>query len=210
MENKTKTSNKYVNVTSKGIPKAEAVEPIRNLKDIEKIKRYLKGKDNKRDYALFVVGINIGLRASDLLKIKIGDVSNGVVTIFEKKTGKKRDFKFNDSCMDAINLYLETLDGYSPDDYLFESRKNSGCLTVNSAHKIIKSTLRELNIPGNYGTHTLRKTFCYQSYMKNYAKNPAILAILQEILNHTSQAITLRYMGITKDVMLDVYTSLNL
>ena len=53
------------------------VEPIRNVKDINKIKQYLLGKKNKRDYCIFVVGINVGLRAGDLLSLKISDVTDG-------------------------------------------------------------------------------------------------------------------------------------
>ena len=52
------------------------VNPIKNLKDIEKIKRYLLKMDNKRNYCLFVVGINVGLRISDLLSLKLNDVFN--------------------------------------------------------------------------------------------------------------------------------------
>ena len=71
------------------------VEPIRNIKDINKIKQYLLGKKNKRDYCIFVVGINIGLRAGDLLSLKVRDVTDGVtifdeVTIREQKTDKKK------------------------------------------------------------------------------------------------------------------------
>ena len=54
------------------------VEPIRNVKDINKIKQYLLGKKNKRDYCIFVVGINVGLRAGDLLSLKIKDVTDGI------------------------------------------------------------------------------------------------------------------------------------
>ena len=63
-----------VRLKSNGIAKANTVDPLKNKKDIQKIKQYLKGKDNKRDYMLFVVGINVGLRVGDLLKLKIKDV----------------------------------------------------------------------------------------------------------------------------------------
>jgi len=47
--------------TSRGIKKAEEVEPIKSLKDIQRIKQYLLGKENKRDYLMVVLGINVGL-----------------------------------------------------------------------------------------------------------------------------------------------------
>ena len=92
------------------------------------------------------------------------------------------------------------------DDYLFKSRKGNKPLRVDSTHKIIKNTLRELNIKGNYGTHTLRKTWSYHIYMSN-SSNPRILAILQKALNHSSQAVTLRYIGIEQEEILDLYDS---
>lgn len=195
--------------------KAGEVEPIKNIKDIAKVKQYLMGKSNKRDYMLFTVGINVGLRAGDLLRLKTQEILNDgtivdKVTIYEEKTDKKREFELNESAKGAIRLYLDTLQDIDYESYLFKSRKGSGALTVESAHKIIKTTLRELNIKGNYGTHSLRKTFAYHIYINNIRTNPTIINTLQKMLNHSSASVTLRYIGITKEVISDVYNSLNL
>lgn len=203
--------------TSRGINKAQEVEPIKSIKDIQKIKQYLLGKDNKRDYVLFVVGINVGLRAGDLLQLRVKDVCfNGKiinsVKIQEEKTEKYREFTLNKTAQEAITLYLNSLHQFNDEDYLFKSAKGDNLpLTVESAHKIIKTLLqKELNIKGNYGTHSLRKTFAYHTYTNNIKDNPAILDILQKMLNHSSTSVTLRYIGITKEVITDVYNSLNL
>ncbi|MDF2531482.1 MAG: integrase family protein [Clostridia bacterium] len=203
--------------TSRGIAKAQEVQPLKNIKDIQKVKQYLLGKESKRDYMLFVVGINVGLRAGDLLNLKIGDVYsneevNSSVRIQEEKTKKYREFTLNKSAQEAIRLYLDSLSfSFNECDYLFKSAKGDNQpLTVESAHKIIKTLLRELNMKGNYGTHTLRKTFAYHTYINNIKENPSILDTLQKILNHSSTATTLRYIGITKEVITDVYNNLNL
>jgi integrase len=195
--------------------KADEVEPIKSIKDIAKVKQYLIGKVNKRDYMLFVVGINVGLRAGDLLRLKIKEIMNDdtivdKVVIYEEKTEKKREFELNESAKGAIRLYLDTLQEIDYGAFLFKSRKGSRALTVESAHKIIKTTLRELNIKGNYGTHSLRKTFAYHIYIKNIRTSPTIINTLQKMLNHSSASVTLRYIGITKEVISDVYNSLNL
>lgn len=205
---------------SRGINKPQEVEPIKNLKDINKIKQFLIGKENKRDYMLFVVGINVGLRAGDLLRLKIMDVAEydsrnklnirDNVIIVEEKTYKRREFTLNNSCKEAILLYLGNLEHFQMEDYLFKSRKGEGSLTVESAHKLIKNLLRDLNIKGNFGTHSLRKTFAYHTYINNIKINPSIIDTLQKILNHSSSSVTLRYIGITKEVITDVYNSLNL
>ncbi|MHB8065805.1 MAG: tyrosine-type recombinase/integrase [Ruminiclostridium sp.] len=205
------------NLKSNGKPKPEEVEPFKNKKDIERIKQYLLGKGSKRDYMLFVVGINIGLRAGDLLSLKYSDIlENGKIvdsiTIIEEKTlhtrkiVQKRELEINDSAKKAIQLYLESINNeYDIDDYIFTSRKGNEAITVGSAHKIIKAIARDLKIKGNYGTHSLRKTFGYHAY-----NNGIPLETLQKVYGHSTQAMTLKYIGITKEVIKSVYHSLNL
>ena len=185
------------------------VEPIKNTRDINKIKQYLYGKPNKRDYCIFVVGINVGLRAGDLLSLKIKDVTDGntifdTVTIKEQKTGKTRNFALNKNAKESIQIYINSLADYDFGDYLFKSRKG-GHLGVRPLHHIIKTLTKDLGIKGNFGTHTLRKTMAYHRYI-----NKVPLETLQKLLNHSSSAITLRYIGITQKVIIDCYNSVNL
>ena len=185
------------------------VEPIKNTRDINKIKQYLYGKENKRDYCIFVVGINVGLRAGDLLSLKINDITDGItifdtVTIKEQKTGKTRNFALNKNAKEAIQLYINSLADYDFNDYLFKSRKG-GHLGVRPLHHIIKTLTKDLGIKGNFGTHTLRKTMAYHRYINNVP-----LETLQKLLNHSSSAITLRYIGITQKVIIDCYNAVNL
>ncbi len=188
---------------------SKEVEPLKNTKDINKIKQYLYGKENKRDYCIFVVGINVGLRAGDLLSLKINDVTDGntildTVTIKEQKTGKTRNFALNKNAKEAIQLYINSLADYDFNDYLFKSRKG-GHLGVRPLHHIIKTLTKDLGIKGNFGTHTLRKTMAYHRYINNVP-----LETLQKLLNHSSSAITLRYIGITQKVIIDCYNAVNL
>lgn len=201
--------------TSRGINKAQEVEPVKNPKDIKKLMQYLDGKKNKRDLMLFAVGISVGLRAGDLLSLKWTDILDNkgniidTVDIIEEKTDKKREFQLNATAKKGIKAYLDSVNNdIDMNGYVFSSQKG-GALTVESAHKIVKTTLKELNIKGNYGTHTLRKTWAYHMYINN-ASNPMMLPYLQQMLNHSSQAVTLKYIGITKEVIKDFYNSVNL
>ena len=189
---------------------------FKNKKEIEKIKQYLLGKKDKRDYALFVVGINIGLRTQDLLNLKLSDVSKSQteikkkVQVIEQKTGKIREFELNDSARDALRLYISGISNYAPDRWLFPSRKGNSHLTVDAVRRIIKDVCKELGIKGNYGAHSLRKTFGYWVYVSRVQQNPLILATLQKIFNHSTQATTLRYIGIDSVEISNVYQSLNI
>ena len=81
----------------------EYVEPIRDREKIEKVKRILK-EQGSRDYLLFLLGINSGLRISDILKFKISDVRDrDYIEIKEKKTGKYKKFPITNSYKNVLH-----------------------------------------------------------------------------------------------------------
>jgi site-specific recombinase XerD len=186
----------------------ELVEPIRDRKQLENMKRYLK-EHNLRDWLLFVLGINSGLRVSDLLALQIEDVKNcSRMILREKKTGKSKDFPISDSCKKAIQEYLKAT-GVTTGP-LFPSRKTNGCrgtgaLSRQQAYQILHEAARAVGIKGAIGTHTLRKTFGYWAF-----KQGVDVTRIQQLLNHSAPSVTLRYIGITKDELDQVYINLNL
>jgi integrase len=188
----------------------EFVQPIRDRKQLEAMKKILKGS-SLRDYCLFVLGINSGLRISDLLNLKIGDVTdeNGKVkdriTLREKKTGKAKDFPLSDSAKKAISEYLKSRGTYELTDALFASRKGGTPLTRQHAYRIINEAARAVGIKEQIGTHTLRKTFGYHAYQSGVD-----ITRIQKLLNHSAPSITLAYIGITQEELDDVYLNLNL
>ena len=192
------------------------VSAFKSKKEIEKVKRYLMGKENKRDYALFVLGINVGLRAQDLVTLKVGDISRSKQTIvkkaqiIEQKTLKLRTIEINNVTADALKVYLGSLPTYDENAWLFPSRKGSDHISVDAVRDIIKLICKELNIKGNYGAHSLRKTFGYWVYISNVQKNPLVLVTLQKMFNHTTQATTLRYIGIDSEEISNIYLTLNI
>lgn len=186
----------------------EFVQPIRNLKQIETIKKLLK-QQNLRDYCLFTVGINSGLRISDLLNLTVNDVIEkgkikDRIRLREKKTNKFKDFPLSDNAKSAIREYLKARN-YKPNEPLFLSRKNKGFLLRQQAYKIINDVAKSIGIKDKIGTHTLRKTFGYHAYNNGYD-----ITLIQKLFNHSTPAITLRYIGITQEELDDVYLSLDL
>ena len=186
----------------------EFVQPIRDLKKIETIKKLLR-QQNLRDYCLFVVGINSGLRISDLLKLRVSDVFESGkpkdrIRLREKKTNKFKDFPLSDNSKLALREYLKSRD-YKLNEPLFISRKNKGFLLRQQAYKIINDVAKSIGIKDKIGTHTLRKTFGYHAYNNGYD-----ITLIQKLFNHSTPAITLRYIGITQEELYDVYLSLDL
>ena len=169
------------------------VEPIRELDKIELVKKELKSK-SVRDYLLFVMGINNGLRISDLLKLKVSDVKGkSHIEIFEQKTGKFRKFPITKSYKKALASYVKSLKDSS---WLFGSKKGNKPISRVQAYRIIHKACIKAGINYCIGTHTLRKTFGYHFYKKTKD-----IALLQSILNHSTPYITLRYIGINQDII---------
>lgn len=155
------------------------------------MKRVLREK-SERNYMLFTLGINTGMRISDIIKLKVCDVIGSEIAIKEKKTGKKNRFIIPKSLRREIEDYIYDLD---IDDYLFKSRNGyNRHISRQQAYNILRTAGDRIGLK-HIGTHTLRKTFGY-----HYYKSTKDVALLQEIFNHSSPIITLRYIGINHDV----------
>lgn len=183
------------------------VEPIRDKTKIEAMKRHLKG-GNIRDYALFTLGINSGLRISDLLSLRTADVLNekGKVRdrleLREIKTGKVKDFPLGAKAKKALEEYLNRC---SPGEWLFPSRIGQNPIGRRHAWTLLSRAAKAVGIAQRIGSHSLRKTFGYWAFQEGYD-----ITRIQKLLNHSSPAITLAYIGITKDELDEVYLSLDL
>src|SRR5699024_9083362 len=156
------------------------------------MKRFLREK-SERNYMMFVVGINSGLRISDILKLRVNDVKNTYFNILEQKNDKVKRIAMTPSLQRELKQYGK---GKEDHEYLFKSREGiNKPIGRSMAYKILRDAADYVSLD-SVGTHTLRKTFGYHFY-KQY-KDPALL---QEIFNHSSEDITLRYIGINQDMM---------
>ena len=178
------------------------VGPIRKVKDIKTIKKMLE--DNPRNYCLFVIGINTALRAGDLLKIKVGDVRHlkpgDTLELKEQKTKKNRLVTLNKTVVDAIQHLIKD-EKLKDNEPLFKGQRGNGALSVPSVHRLVKSWCKDINLKGNYGSHTLRKTFGYHQRV-TFGHD---LATLVDVFGHSSQRQTLQYLCIQSDEVRSVY-----
>ena len=173
------------------------VEPIKSKKDIEAVEKFLE-MHNKRNRLIFALGINTGLRVSDILGLNVEDVEGkNYVEIREKKTGKYKRFPLNSKLKALIKEYLsvERSKKYSLSETepLFIGKKHCR-LDRSQVYRFLNDACKQIGITANVGTHTMRKSFGYHFY-KQYND----VALLQKILNHSSPAITLRYIGIAQE-----------
>jgi integrase len=171
----------------------ETVQPIRELSKIRAMKNALR-KSGERDYMLFCVGINTGLRISDILNLRVSDVRGKThIHITEQKTGKDKKFKINNALKNDLEEYVCDMNDC---EYLFQSHKGKNKpITRVQAYRILNDAAQRVGL-SEIGTHTLRKTFGYHFY-KQYKD----VALLQELFNHSAPSVTLRYIGINQDIM---------
>lgn len=203
-----------------------AAEPIKSLEDINRITEFLVKNKRWRDNMLFIVGINFGLRASDLRLLRFSNLINDNLTfkssfaIFEKKTRntrrrkKNRYITINNAVIEAVTLFLQNTPDVSLSDYLFRSLSGNGReknvpIAVNSIDRTLKKIARDLDLNVKVSTHTLRKTFCYHQMVMS-GNDSRKLLLLQKMLGHASQMQTLDYIGITNEEIEDAYKKLNL
>ena len=191
-----------------------AADPIKDYKYIEQIKNYFlttgKSSNRKRNYTIFCLGISTGLRASDLLTLKISDVYDGdkvvdEVFIHEHKTNKLTHSILNNEIKKILEDYIDSLpDEVDIDDYLFPSSSYLGHLQVNSFWYMLNKCASALNLPFHFSTHSLRKTFAYWTIRMHYYDQNIIFS-LQDMLNHRDIKNTLYYSGHTKDHLKTLY-----
>jgi len=169
------------------------VEPIREKEKIAELKKILR-QQSYRNYILFVLGINTGLRISDMLKLKVEDVRNkSHIVLKEQKTSKNKKFLINSNLRQEFNQYIEEMAAH---EYLFQSRIGQNKpLSRFQAYRIFSEAGRKAGLE-SIGCHSTRKTFGYHHYKKNKD-----VALLQKLFNHSSPSITLDYIGITQDIM---------
>lgn len=168
-------------------------------------------KDGNYRIALLVgCGIFFGLRISDILRLKWCDLlEEDTFLIFEKKTGKRRIIKVNDTfkrtiiepCFDKLRIK-------KMNELVFLSKigKPYTADRLNVMFKSIKVKYR-LSIK-RFSTHSLRKTFAKRVYTMAGVHSEDALVRLSEMLGHSSTEITRRYIGLTQQVMMDTYDML--
>lgn len=172
------------------------VLPIRDKEKLRAIKQVLKNQ-SERNYILFMIGINAGLRVSDILPLCVRDVKGECILVIEQKTGKLREIPINSSLQSALRKYCHNK---KDNEILIKSREGiNQPIGRSMAYKIIRDAAEEVGMT-RVGTHTMRKTFGYHYYQKTKD-----IQALRKMLKHSSDSITLAYIGIEEDFIKEQY-----
>ncbi len=179
------------------------MEPIRRLQDIRRIKAQLKSKP--RDLCLFTFGINTAFRANELLSIRVGDVLHlrpgERFELKQRKTQTYRAITVNKVVVETIKTWLAIHPRCEMDAPLFISQKTGGPLQVSVVSQMVKGWCADAGLPGNYGSHSLRKTWGYQQRVERKAPIP----LLMEAFGHATQRQTLDYLCIQAEEIQELY-----
>lgn len=215
-------NNKVAGVSSEVYP-FNTQEEIMAMLDVFDSRINNASNDNQRKIAnrnklMFLIGINVGLRASDLATLKWNFFFNNgggfkeFYTLQPKKTRKQKKFVklyFNNAVKKAVMDYTEKYPINDVDEYLFKSRKGDGAITERAMWKIIVDTASDAGIQKNVGSHSLRKTFGFWAWHNAEDKNKALVT-LQMLFNHSDGLTTMKYIGLLNSEIEDMFNSVDL
>ncbi|APH06463.1 tyrosine-type recombinase/integrase [Bacillus weihaiensis] len=181
------------------------VDGIKDFSQLLKMKEYLKTR-SPRDYCLFLLGINTGIRIYDLLHLHVGDFvdeKQEVQAFMKSSIHLNPPVYLNQNVREAIEECISYLQ-LQPSDYLFKSKKTCAPITRQQAYRILNEAAKQAGITEAVGTHTLRKTFGYHAYKSGIA-----VSLIQKRLQQSTPSETKHYIGLQPgqpiDIKLDVH-----
>jgi len=172
---------------------------------LNKSMRLLRNDTKKYKIAfLTILGINFGLRISDILSLKHKSLNKDSFTIIEKKTGKQRTIEINENVKQAYIIYRKRLGLINDDDSLFLSQKGT-IFSIRQVNRLLLSTYG--NKSKNISSHSLRKTFGRRVWDNDNNSDRALI-LLSKIFNHSTTQTTRTYLGIQQEEISNAYLNL--
>ena len=176
-----------------------------SLQEVWSIRSKLQNELRLRDLAMFNLALDSKLRACDLLKLRVSDVSSGGTVnrramVLQQKTGRPVQFEITQKTGKSVTDWIDSA-GLRAGDYLFPSRIHSSKhLSTRQYSRIVTSWVDGAGLdPRAYGTHSMRRTKPTLLYRRT--KN---LRAVQLLLGHSKLDSTVRYLGIEIDDALEL------
>ena len=185
-------------------------QPIRNKHQVRELAGYYLKQGQIRNHVLIILGVHTALRISDLLRLRWDDVYDfenrrvrATINIVEKKTRKAKTIALHRDAVNALTTFAAQ--NAKQGRFLIENPKTQRAISRIQAYRLIRNASEALAFENRVSCHSLRKTFGYHAW-----KSGVSPAIIMEIYNHSSLAVTRRYLGVTQDDKNKVYLELAL
>ena len=171
--------------------------------------RKLAKDENYKMSLLIAIGCFTGLRISDILSLRWNQILNtDEFSIIEKKTGKKRIIRLNPQLQKHISECYGHIKPIGEKAPILVSQKGT-VFSIQRINVILKEIKKKYRLKiKNFSCHSLRKTFGRQVYNMNGENSELALVKLMELFNHSSVAITKRYLGLRQEEILQTYDCL--
>jgi len=172
--------------------------------EIIAVSQQFDGTYEIRNRSLFILGVSVGGRISELLALKVSDVWQNFSPVsdllFEKDIVKGKEIARmipvnadgRQAITELIQWQKEQFGNPEPRRPLFISRQGGEALSRSQAHRILERAFQKAGLNGKLATHSLRKTFaqrCYDASGDIYK--------VSELLGHKNVETTKRYIGIS-------------
>jgi site-specific recombinase XerD len=170
----------------------KTVDAVKTETEIKLIAHLLSKHKGEIYSDIWVIGINVALRISDLLAISMQEALKGSFTIIEAKTNKERKITLNATAKSVVERRQQT---YPSDKYLFQvhsNRSKNRPIGRNAVSKAFKEVGEMSSVEIALGTHSMRKTLGWMMHSKG-----ASIERICRVLNHSHPAVTMRYIGLT-------------
>jgi len=169
-------------------------------KEVWSIRVRLQMGGAKRELAMFNLAIDSKLRASDLVSLKVSDVSAGGRpkdrgVVIQRKTRRPVQFEITEGSQEAAQDWIETQE-LRDRDYLFPGQmRGSTHLSTRQYSRIVERWVKSVGLDSTkYGTHSMRRTKAAMIYKKT-----GNLRAVQLLLGHNNLESTVRYLGVEVD-----------
>lgn len=226
LKDRREENPEYKGRQRKGIG-TKTVQPYESYGQILAVLDGLLYKEYYRDYALMLLGLATGLRISDLVRLRVGDVFNvasgefrDYIDVQEVKTGKRTvsdvdEVLITEAARYGLSVYFDRVRGWilNPNDPLFLSQRansdGSFRLTENAGWRIVKNATEFAGVGINAGSHTLRKTFLNIANAVGCASKLSggsgmVLTDVMILARHSKLTTTLRYTTMMKSRLLSL------
>lgn len=184
------------------VPRPKKPSQLPKTISTQDIKKLFEATQNPKHNLMLKLCYGMGLRVSEIVKIKITDIDSGNMQVFIEKAKGKKDRYANlpqSSLLELRNYYKL----YKPEKYLFEGQYG-GPYSVRSVQKVFKDALKKAGINKDIGIHGLRHSFA-----THLLDNGTDIKFIQELLGHNDIKTTLRYLHVSEQSLKKVKSPLD-